>query len=438
MPLRKLQTMPRFLLVAPLVHTSAHDPIDERTSAQVSSLLSIGHGASDAGSDADTMRMRSRLSYTPQYLTQRWYDIVPPSDGEAGAVSAESAPHLTSRLVSPTPDDSTRGSDVRIERAAIAVSRTTTVLVVDAYIGESWDAAEAVESDSHIYDSIDRLEKALSECAEELVRDIRAGLTSIPGAPATSAIWVARYLRVSQSDSLPEGWLGGDTEPVPIGSPPDSAALQIGWGNGVLRGVEDLGPLEWDEMVRGLVDAQTIWSELAMLSDVSGHTLNELYGPDDRDSKRRRRRLMGQVENFAGALATHQLAYDDLTLTIQGIRRRTAVATLESWEYADALGRVDRRLSDTLVVANTMRSVNERKYQELVQGVLYGLAVLTVLDVSLALIGTAFSGSDEEPGQDSPLRILEAIRLTNQDSLIVAALVIAVAAAAAYLIGRRT
>ena len=53
------------------------------------------------------------------------------------------------------------------------------------------------------------------------------------------------------------------------------------------------------------------------------------------------------------------------------------------------------------------------------------------------LFRSAFSGSDEEPGHDSALGILEAIRLTNQDSLIVAALVIAVAAAAAYLIGRR-
>ena len=429
--------MPRFLLVAPLVHASVHDPIDERTSAQVSNLLSVGNGASEVGSEADTMRMRSRLSYTPQYLTQRWYDVVPPRDDDAEAVPAHSGPHLISRLVSPSPDDASASSGVRIERAAVAVSRTTTVLAVDAYIGESWEAAEPVEADSHIYDSIDLLENALSECAEQLARDIRAGLEEIPGAHATAAIWVARYLRVPHSDSVPEGWLGGEVTPEPFRSPSDASALEIGWGNGALRGVEDLGPVEWDEMVRGLIDAQTIWSELAMLSDVSGHTLNELYGPDDRDSKRRRRRLMGQVEDFAGALATHQLAYDDLMLTIQGIRRRTAVATLSAWGYADALERVDRRLSDALVVANTMRSVNERKYQELVQGVLYGLAVLTVLDVSLALIGTAFSGSDEEPGHDSALGILEAIRLTNQDSLIVAALVIAVAAAAAYLIGRR-
>ena len=50
--------MPRFLLVAPLVHASVHDPIDERTSAQVSNLLSVGNGASEVGSEADTMRMR--------------------------------------------------------------------------------------------------------------------------------------------------------------------------------------------------------------------------------------------------------------------------------------------------------------------------------------------------------------------------------------------
>lgn len=146
---------------------------------------------------------------------------------------------------------------------------------------------------------------------------------------------------------------------------------------------------------------------------------------------------MEQVDDFAGALATHQLAYDDLQLNIQGVRRISAMAALTSWDYEAALERVDRRLSDALAVATTMRTVNERKYQELVQGVLYGLAVLTVIDVSLALISTAFSGSADVPGEDSPLRLLDAIRLTNQDSIIVAAIVIAVAAAAAYLIGRR-
>src|SRR5690606_39324815 len=98
-------------------------------------------------------------------------------------------------------------------------------------------------------------------------------------------------------------------------------------------------------------------------------------------------------------LAQHHAAGDERFLVGQGVRRTTALAILEAWQYEDVMARVGCRIADAHDVVSRKRERFERRYQSTVEAVLFVLGLLTFVEIVLAAISTAYSGPvDTVPG----------------------------------------
>lgn len=342
--------------------------------------------------ETEGLRMATRVSFATQTLVQCWEDL--------------DLPQFSGMIVADQP--------IRVTAAAISWCRGKRFLAADVELEDYWNDGE------HIFDDVLKLEETLSKVGVEI-----AELAHEIG--DESPMWIGRYLRLTQGETIPEGWLIGTPRVVCIDYEEHSFKVHLAWGNSALFVEKKERTQDWDALVQGLIDAQAIWIELDCLATISHRNLIHLYSGYGGMSPRQRSLFYDQLGEYQGLLALHQLSYDELKLSVQGIRREVAVSLLAAWGYCGVLERVDRRIQDAKAVALSLQAKSERAYRKLIEWILFFLAILGLVEFSLSLISTAYSGpSQHVPGHNSPMRIMQYIRDINADILVGVAIILAI------------
>ncbi|MGH3433514.1 MAG: hypothetical protein ACRDQB_11835, partial [Thermocrispum sp.] len=203
------------------------------------------------------------------------------------------------------------------------------------------------------------------------------------------------------------------TEQVVLRADGHSPVLTVGWGNNVLDADANLTSLLRTRLIEGLVDAQVLWGQLDAIAQRSADLIRTYRQPGN---GKRRELATRQVDDITKDLATHNLYYDELLLNVQGTRKHVAVATLRSWGYPTLLDRVSRRVTEIERVAQQEAENNRRRYQGIVEAVLLAIGLVSLLQLLLALVQTAFSGGvDQVPGGRDRLSIMEFLRGVDLD-----------------------
>ena len=362
----------RFLLVAPTADEIPR-PAD---AAQV-----------DAPSKGEA-RLRSSADFDAIELAQWWRDL--PAGGQ-----------LAGKHGSP---------GMRVLRAAMCWSRGFSVLAleVEAAMSEGGPPPLAV------------LESWLTDAATEYATRHRLG----------EIAWAHRVAMTDEAALLPADWLGEDPVSVEVttngndGGRPIVGILSVGWGNSLATGDLDAEERVWRHTVRGLVDAQTLWRELSWISEQATHATraNSIDGGAKRSEVTS---FLHRLDELEAKKALHNLAFDELITVFGGPRRRAAEVALLSWGYERVHERVTQRLTDLASVAEKRAKTLDANYQRTVEGILFALGTVAVLEVALSLVGTAWSGAvDTVPGQGSSIPLLSAVREVGADSVITFAIVV--------------
>ena len=384
----------RFFLVAPLART----PADVTPDRAATSDLSDG---STLRVRRDGTVMRSRIDYRENELAQHWVPLSRPST-QLG-----------------------RLGDATIESAWIIDERGRHVLGL--FVAIDYPTGGSVVLEAELTDLATDF-----AAANERIRE-------------TGMLWVNRTALLAPGEVAPSGWVDGARENVDV----DGRPVELGWGNNsigdwaaALVGAPDdaHGPdaTRW-QTIRGLIDAQAMWCELEELSAGSAQVITDLFteSPNTRGRSKRFRRLLAHSERLAAGIAKHHLGYDDLLLSLQGPRRAIAQGSLHAWGYQGLLERIARRMSDLQKVIESRKTAHERRYQRLVEGILSGLSLLTLLDLVLTIVGTALIGTDDVPGSGSPLGVFAALRAVDADALLLSGLTFALVAVVTVLVLRR-
>lgn len=338
--------------------------------------------------------------------------------------SSTRAQSLAYRLVAqpPAPDavppPGPSGFDMVANRTWLAEVDGTTVLTVECEVRSA--APEPIGGVE-----LELLEADLTELATRVAVDVL-------GCTRESVAWVGRYAL----SEPPAGWLGAETVRRPLNGSSETAVIG-GWGNGAVTGWSLLDDGARGEVVRGLVDAQYLWHQVDELSRRSLDIVRGFRTPHARVRARDLRRVQRAVEAEWTALAQHHAAADDLFLNVQGVRRTTALAILEAWQYEDVMARVGRRIADAHDVVSRKRERFERRYQSTVEAVLFVLGLLTFVEIVLAAISTAYSGPvDTVPG--AGVGLFAWLRSTSSDTLVLGTAGLVLVAALLVVARRRT
>lgn len=354
--------MQRFLVVAPLKITAAELQLDDDVQPTVPELPAAS-------------RMYTQEHYDAGHLTQIY-------------VRRTAEPH-------DYPDTFThaeRNAQVQLDNVRLVVAAEAVLLHADARF--NLDDA-----------SVPLVERLLSDAVGRYVTEhIRDDL---------EISWVNRTLIAAPAD-VPANWMvpPDDTELVVLRSNGDSPELRVGWGNNVLAAEVD--GLVRTRLLEGLVDAQVLWGQLDVIAQQSAALIRAYRAPEQ--GRKRRQLATEQIDGIAKALAAHNLYYDELLLNVQGTRRHVAVATLKSWGYPTLLDRVSRRVNEIERVAQQEAENNRKRYQGIVEAVLLAIGLVSVLQLLLALVQTAFSGGEERvPGGRDRISIMEFLRRIDLD-----------------------
>lgn len=379
-----------YLLLAPLPQlgeaaTGQGDRVAARPEAEAQSA---------AREQAAGTVFESRRSDRTQILVQQWEDL------EAGR-------HHTGERT---------GLDFAVEQIALCRVAGMAIGAMEVRASGRWRSRGG--------GSIAELEADLTSCA----RAEFAGHSETGQVP-----WVGRFALLEGRKTSPENWLAEQIEEVEFEqstrwSLRDESRVRLGWGNGEISNWDLLAPQVRQDIVRGLVDAQAVWAEIDELSRRSHRLIEKFVVKDMKVTSRELRTEQGEAESLSVRLANHHLAYDDVVLNVQGARRDVAVGALRSWGYEEATQRISRRIEDLHRVMNTRVERFSRRYQVAVESILFLLGVLAVVDLGLATIGTAYSGSvDSAPGAGSGLGFFAWLRHSNADTMMVVAIGIALA-----------
>lgn len=221
------------------------------------------------------------------------------------------------------------------------------------------------------------VEESLTRHAEELLRMYGGGHAWTPK-------WVSRTF-VGQDP--PDNWIPSD----------DSSAqsldrygmhIRLSWGNNLIWGETDTTAPEWREVVRGLVDAQVLWTQLDDIVRNSGREIRRLTtgeGPTHTVS-------LQVVDDVERQLIAHELSFDEFETQVQGIRHEVARRQLQAWNVAKMRSRAQRRAQDLGVVARQEVARRSSRYQSKVEMILFILGLTALIQTALAVIQTAFSG----------------------------------------------
>lgn len=380
----------RFLLVAPLIDRGG-DPFRETAS---------GGASEDAPRQASTV-FTTRADSMSHIISQRWTRL------DAMDVASPSDTCVDSWLVT---------------------SRGMNAVVLDVSISD--DEAETLD--------VEALEARLTKIAR----------TEIAGAAALAmaeAAWAGRTLILQDGATPPLGWCSEAQDhhtpvnPVALAA---GSALTMGWGNSLLTLAEvdpDIPLMELPQVrcaVEGIVDGQLLWLELDWVAARSAHLVTWTSQGRNRVRRGEFGRMSREMSQLTSAMAMHQLAFDDLLIRLQGVRRAVATNALTTWGYSDIAVRVERRLSEVNRVVDSWRGQLDSRYQSAAEMILIVLSLVTSLDLALSFISAAYTGTDRIPGEGSPWGILRWFRNTESDAVLLGMAVILAGVGIGILITR--
>ncbi|WP_448236868.1 hypothetical protein [Microbacterium paulum] len=372
----------RFLLIAPLVDTDS----------------SLGTGVA----------LPPAERFGAHRLDQRW---LPLAESRLGATQLLEAGQERVK-----PDTAGVGA---VSEVALCFSRGMHVLALETELGVTAPLTKG---------GVAVVESLLDSIAEEYIRSI----------PALGRHrWVARVAVVEAGVSLGEEWTGRNRRPVISSLGADDVEICSGWGNSEITGREHMSDSSWREVVRGLIDAQVLWCEITKIGEDAAASTDTMFVGD---------RMGVQLSTYQAKLAElmaesalHNIAFDEILTNMQGERRISAEAALEAWGYSEVAARVARRLRDLDDVARRRESARNGRYQRLVERVLFVLALVTVVDLAFAAVGTSYSGGVSQiPGDGSWLHLFDGLRQINADVFIVISAFVLAAIAAFLMIRRRS
>ncbi len=233
--------------------------------------------------------------------------------------------------------------------------------------------------------------------------------------------WTARILLLGAGRQAPGDWMQSAFTQViePEGSDEPNITLRAGWGNGVVEGWDQAAPSVRTAIAMGVVDAQAIWTDLTILNDSTLEAGTQIFAPQAELSRREITDNRTTVMSVSARIARHNLIRDEISFDLQGLRRRTGEALLTAWRHDDAVSRLSRRVTEMGDCLDRQHQRRQEKYQGAVEAVLLTLGLMTIIDVTVAVVALAFSNTDRAPGDPSPLHVLGTIRSTNADYLIV-------------------
>lgn len=324
-----------------------------------------------------TTELFSRLDSNMQELDQRW-----------------------DRLAVPEPDPLASDPDghrVTVGQIVCSRSRHQQVYLVEVEVTGAQDL------------EIERLEQKLSTIG-------RSTVTAAVG--PVDLYWVQRVALPAAGQSPAPGWYGpGQTCVVALHGEKDAPAaeLEIGWGNVTIRGWDMIGDRRQEQIMEGLVDAQTLWCGLTEISNDSAEDTRRVFRSTELDAKELTRYL-AEIEALHIRIAQQHLAYDEFLIESQGNRFSVTEAALESWEYGALMDRVTSRLDLLQTIADRAKSRREERYRRAVESTLLFLTMTTFLTLALTIVQTAHSGGEDAvPGDDSVVGIFRFVRAVDAD-----------------------
>lgn len=334
---------------------------------------------STRGTQTEQVLLTSRRGFSTRLLTQEWMSFEPPA---------------------------LKGWDVL--KVAIVTIGAARVGVVDARVESSGLA-------------VHQLESRLTEGATKI-------LATAPGQTSNMPRWVNRTL--IDTTEIPD-WISDSVGPA-MSFTEGTVTATMSWGNNQAFGFSGVEDDEWRDFVRGLVDAQVLWTQLDKLVRDGGAELSHLVGSPEAAAPRAFAHSVVLEREFIA----HDLAMDEFNTQVQGIRRRTAEHLLRSWGMTTMRDRAERRVRALAQVSSREIERRGRRYQSTVELILLVLGLTALLQTALAVVQTAYSGGVSLiPGGEGGL--LEWFRRTNVDILLSASMVLLIAILAIVLHWKR-
>ncbi len=276
----------------------------------------------------------------------------------------------------------------------------------------------------------------LHEIEESLTRSLIA--TTTRDCPDGATIpWVARYALPEDDESLPFAWLSDDALDVTIrdecgSNGPVEYVATLGWGNGVFRGWRAFSQEVRHACVRGLIDAQRIWSDADEIISEAGDLMNEITRPEGHVDAQTLRKLSRNSATLTVERSQHELLFDELLRRIQGERRAVATTILAAWDYPRLDARLTERISDCAqLLAQVAQGLSSRRMKT-TERILFVLSALTLIDFSLSMIATAFSGNVTTFPGSGWTSVFAALRSPLSDVLLTGTALMTVAMCAVY------
>ncbi|WP_193128181.1 hypothetical protein [Gulosibacter sediminis] len=274
---------------------------------------------------------------------------------------------------------------------------------------------------------IETLETELSTFALDYISSVSSfGESELP--------WVARYALLDVGeDDLPH-WMAADRTTIEFSGDAAIAeavttTAEMGWGNGLVRGWNAIPQPRRHEFVRGIIDAQHIWQDAARLVRRNEHAFERAIACQKKPTRGAVRSLASESADIEIRVSSHQLLLDDLIQNVQGLRRLVADSLLDAWRYERFVSRLLERNRD---VAHQVRNLGARvdsRHQAAIQATLLVLGFFVIIDTTLSLISTAYSGEvSGAPGGD--VGFFTVLRSGDSDLLLGASILITLILAA--------
>lgn len=248
---------------------------------------------------------------------------------------------------------------------------------------------------------------------ERACRDLMDALVASIYGDRAQIVWINRTLVVpSVNDPALTSWISSNAQTVQeSGLDPNGAPyLVTSWGNGMINEAEFMDPFIGVKFREGMIDAQTIWLDLEEIAEkaeklVEGQIRGEQHV----------RVGDGQTESLLVRVAKHNLVFDEVLLDTSAVRSAIATAVLDSWKYPLLRNRVDQRVRDADALAQRRRLRREARYESRVSNVLLILSIISSVQLILAVVALAYSGSVQDfPGRRSE-SVVAWIRFVDAD-----------------------
>lgn len=249
------------------------------------------------------------------------------------------------------------------------------------------------------------------------------------GAPWVSRTWVTTRDGFRADDAWLSRGSRVDTFDL-VTSDDHTIEVHAGWGNCVLVSDHPIPAVDTREITSGMIDAQLIWGQMLDLADASAAAV--------RRQPESAREAVDDARRMSRRLAEDNLYYDEVLLRLQGNRVDMCAGLLTAWRYADALERLTRRVDEINSLAVYAMDTRMRKYQNLVEGILFVIGVSGVVQLVLAFVQTAYSGGTAAvPGETDHFSLLRWLRHTDIEVTIWIPTVLSVVLVAYILIVKR-